>query len=400
MLSRFFGAIILVAGLLIALLLPGPGRAQIDTLEFVTNTPAAPIPLLSPVDAAGQITVSLPDSVRLSGLSPVYQQVNRCSAAALTIALSYYNWDGTYTDTINYLNTYAEDVAVRLDEMVAFVEQHGLRAVERTGGTIDLLRLLVASGYPVLVENSYYEGGGGFRDWMGHNRVVMGYDDASATFYTFDSLLGNGPDNTGRPLSYTELDDRWRAFNRDYLIIYRPEQEAEIMALLGPHADRASNWRLTLEQAEAEIASIGDGFAYFNAGSALLGLGRAEEAAALFDRAFAAGLPWRMLWYQYGPFEAYLLTGRYDDVLRLVQDVRRTTGGVEEVFYYAGLAHELRGEIATARTFFEVAAARNRHYAPPRLALERLDAAAQSGAGLSHQNKVGGILATLPKERG
>jgi len=364
--------------LFVSLLVPIGLRAQADGPLFLTNTPAPP---LSPLDAAGDLRVSLPASARLSGLSPVYQQINRCSAAALTIVLSYYNWGGTYTDTINYLNTYAEDVAVRLDEMIAFVEQRGLRAVERTGGTVDLLRALVASGYPVLVENSYYEGSGGLRDWLGHNRVVMGYDDATETFYTFDSLLGNGADNLGRPLSYADLDDRWRAFNRDYLIVYRPEQEADVMALLGEQADRSVNWASTLAQAEAEIASIGDGFAYFNAGSALLGLGQAEEAALMFDQAFAVGLPWRMLWYQYGPFEAYFLTRRYDDVLRLVQDVRRTTGGVEEIFYYAGLVYEARGELNTARDFFEVAAARNRNYEPPRLALARLDAAASAQPG-------------------
>ncbi|MCS7071277.1 MAG: hypothetical protein NZM00_07210, partial [Anaerolinea sp.] len=125
------GATALIVGLLAALLLPTAASAQTEVPEFVTNTPAAlPVrPLLSSVDADGEIVVSLPAAVRLSGLSPVYQQINRCSAAALTIALSYYDWDGTYTDTINYLNTYAEDVAVRLDEMVAFVEQQGLRAV-------------------------------------------------------------------------------------------------------------------------------------------------------------------------------------------------------------------------------------------------------------------------------
>lgn len=381
-LLRALGICTLAAGLFLTFMLPTATTAQTGETVFVTNTPApTSAPLLSPLDASGSLTVSLPPTVRLSGLSPVYQQINRCSAAALTIALSYYDWDGTYTDTINYLNTYAEDVAVRLDEMVAFVELHGLRAVERTGGSIDLLRAVVASGYPVLVENSYYEGGGGLNDWLGHNRVIMGYDDATETFYTFDSLLGNGPDNTGRPLSYADLDDRWRAFNRDYLIVYRPEQEAEVMALLGAQAEREYNWQFTLAQAEAEIASIGDGFAYFNAGSALMGLGRPDEAAVMFDQAFAAGLPWRMLWYQYGPFEAYFLTGRYDDVLRLVQDVRRTTGGVEEVFYYAGLVYEARGDLATARDFFEIAAARNRNYPLPQLALARLESAAAAQPG-------------------
>jgi len=63
---------------------------------------------------------SLPSSARLTGITPVYQDFNRCSAAALTMQLSYFGWKGTYTDTIHALNPNSDDVAVRLDEMAAF----------------------------------------------------------------------------------------------------------------------------------------------------------------------------------------------------------------------------------------------------------------------------------------
>jgi len=367
------------------LILPLAAAAQTPTTNPVTTPPPAfatntPVPLTtSPISPAGEVLVSLPETIRLAGLSPVYQQINRCAAAALTIALSYYDWTGDYTRTINGLNTYADDVAVRLDEMVAFVAAEGLRAIERTGGTIDLLRLLIASGYPVLVENSYFEAAG-FNYWMGHNRVVMGYDDATQTFYTFDSLLGNGPDNTGRPMTYADLDDKWRAFNRGYLVVYRPEQEAELFALLGTQADRAANWEHTRQQAAAEIEMLGDGFAYFNYGTALTALGEYAAAAAAFDHAFSVRLPWRMLWYQYGPFEAYYQLGRYDDVLRLAADVRRNTGGVEETFYYAGRAYEALGNFDRAREYYTIASARNRHYAAPVAALARLDSAAEDAS--------------------
>src|SRR3954471_16713456 len=109
---------------------------------------------------------SLPSSARLTGITPVYQDFNRCSAAALTMQLSYFGWKGTYTDTIHALNPNSDDVAVRLDEMAAFAEQQGLKAVFRNGGTLDLLRALVAGGFPVLIENVYYDGPGAFKDWM------------------------------------------------------------------------------------------------------------------------------------------------------------------------------------------------------------------------------------------
>ena len=54
-------------------------------------------------------------------------------------------------------------------------------------------------GFPVLIENVYYDGPGAFKDWMAHNRIIMGYDDDKQELYSFDSLLGNGRGSSGTP---------------------------------------------------------------------------------------------------------------------------------------------------------------------------------------------------------
>lgn len=341
--------------------------------QLTSTEEPVPISTADP-DAAPIFTVaSLPPATRLSGLRPVYQQVNRCSAAALTIQLSYYGYEGSYDDTIRYLNPHAEDVAVRLDEMILYAQTLGLRGVARIGGTLDLLKTLVANDFPVLIENVYYDGPGAFQDWMGHNRVVMGYDDATQMLYTYDSLLGNGEDGQGRPIPYADIDDRWKAFNRDYLVLYRPEDEARVQEILGEHWDATANAEWALEQSMAEIdTEKADSFTLFNIGSSLVELGRYEEAAEYFDQARALGLPWRMMWYQYGPFEAYYQVGRYDDVLQIAREVIGGISGVEEAYYYAGLAYEAQGDIQRATSNFQVALMRNSNYAAAREALSRI----------------------------
>ncbi len=315
----------------------------------------------------------LPSAVRLAGLHPIYQQVNRCSAAALTIQLSYFQWDGNYDQVIRFLNTHAEDVAVRLDEMIAFAETQGLKGIERTGGTVGMLKALVAGGFPVLVENSYFDGPGGFDDWMGHNRVIMGYNDDDQVLLSFDSLLGNGEGDEGRPIPYGDMDVRWRTFNRDYLVLYRPEEEARLQAILGNQWDAAANAEFTVAMSESEITlGVEDGFTYFNLGSSLTTLERYEEAAAAFDTAFQRGLPWRMLWYQYGPFEAYFHAGRYDDVIRLANETLATTHGVEEMYYYLGLVYEQLGDLQRAEGNMEAAVWRNTNYTAATETLARL----------------------------
>lgn len=344
--------------MLAALLVVIGGAATQAVAQEATETPA-PLEAAS-ARAIDPSTMSLPPSTKLDGLTLVWQQVNRCSAGALTILLSYYDWEGDYSTTIRGLNPHIEDVSVRLDEMVTFIEGYGLRAIERTGGTLDLLKLLTANGFPVLVENSYYDGDDLNRDWMSHNRVIIGYDDAQGILYSFDSLLGAGADGKGRTIAYDDFDQRWRPFNRDYLIIYQRGDEPLLEALLGPeHWDPQQNAEWTLAQAEADLEAAPDSYATFNRGSALVALGRYEEAAEAFDRARGVGLPWRFMWYQFGPFEAYLRTGRYDDVITLARAVIDVTPGVEETYYYIALAYAAQGDLQRAEANLQVALQRN-----------------------------------------
>ncbi len=344
----------------------------LSTVGFAQDAPTAEV---TPSAEIPTTLEPLPEMVRIQGLRPVYQQVNRCSAAALTIQLSHFEWEGNYDQVIAGLNPHADDVAVRLDEMVSYVQSQGLEAIERVGGTLDLLRHLVAADFPVLIENSYFDGAGGLNDWMSHNRIVMGYDDNLREIYTFDPLLGNGPDNTGRPIPYDDIDNRWRPFNRDYLVIYEAEREAELQAILGEFWDPVAAHEFALTQSQAEIDNgTADGYTYFNLGSSLLATANYVDAATAFDQALSRELPWRMLWYQYGPFEAYLALGRNEDVLRLANSVIVTTPGVEEAYFFVGAAYEQMGELRGALSHYQQSLTRNRNFAAAANGVARIEA--------------------------
>ena len=90
-------------------------------------------------------------------------------------------------------------------------------------------------------------------------------------------------------------------------------------------------------QAQAELtANPADAFAWFNLGSSLTAQGQYGEAAAAFDQARAIGLPWRMLWYQFEIFDAYLALGRAQDVVTLADQVNAITASIEEIHYWRG----------------------------------------------------------------
>jgi tetratricopeptide (TPR) repeat protein len=80
-----------------------------------------------------------------------------------------------------------------------------------------------------------------------------------------------------------------------------------------------------------------------------------------------------MLWYQFGPYEAYYQIGRYDDVLLLAETTLKDRPYFEESFYYKGLAQAALGDTNAARTNLQRAAAFNPNFAPAAAALAELD---------------------------
>ena len=295
----------------------------------------------------------LPEAVSLAGLRHEYQKMNNCGPATLSMALSFWGWEGDQDITRPWIRAHPDDRNVMPYEMVNAVREHaGLGALMRWGGDDEMLKRLVAAGFPVIIERDM----GDVRpdaDWTGHYIVITGYDDALSEYITQDSY--RGPDIT---LTYENHYRYWRAFNHVYVVIYPLEREAEVLAILGPQADEANNLQHTVEKAQAAIPTL-EGrdlfFAYFNYGTSLINLGDYFGAAQAYDYAYSEiyptipseARPWRMLWYQTGPYFAYYYTGRYQDVVDLADLTLETTGvrEIEETWVWRGRARLALGNV-------------------------------------------------------
>jgi hypothetical protein len=306
----------------------------------------------------------------LQGIKFFLQTWNNCGPANLAMALSYYGWEGAQKDTAAFLKPEREDRNVSPDQMVAYVnEQTDWRAFYRVAGTRDILRWLVSNNFAVIVETGYQPPG---EDWYGHYRTLSGYDDASETFYFYDSNLGTSAKPV-LPQGYAEFDRDWQAFSRTYIVVYPPAREAELQAFLGSDWNVSANWGRAAEVARQEAAAEPDNaFAWFNLGAALTMTGDYATAVRAFDQARTLGLPWRMLWYQFTPYEAYYQMSRLDDVMSLAQATIKTTKFVEESYYYMGKVHEAWGEVDTARLQYRTALDYNSNFRAAQQALARL----------------------------
>lgn len=306
----------------------------------------------------------LPAQFELTGFTQVWQKINNCGPATLAMGLSYWGWKGTQANTATALKPDPNDRNVSPEELAAYARQAGLSAQIRVGGSLELLKRLVSSGFPVLLEKSVMLPDGG---WEGHYTLATGYSDLLGRVTTQDSLQG-----PNFPVTYADLVSQWRSFNYLYLILYPSTREAEVVAILDTEADPAANAQHAIELARQEITTLAGtdlAFAWFNLGTNLTALNQSAEAAEAYDQARVAQLPWRMTWYQFGPYIAYYNAGRFDEVIALADAALGQANNLEESLYWRGRARWALGDTDGAVSDWRLAVQFNRNYAAPQQAL-------------------------------
>jgi hypothetical protein len=340
-----------------------------EVLAPVTTASAPPPDAADPVVsvAPAPVITPLPSHIELSGITHTWQKVNNCGPATLAMGLSYWGWKGTQANTATALKPDPDDRNVSPDEMAAYARSVGLSTEVRVGGTITRLKQFIVAGLPVIVEKGILIEGAG---WEGHYILVSGFSDATGNFTTQDSLQG-----PNFQVPYELLKNSWRAFNYTYLVLYPPARQADVQAILGADAVVHTNYRNAAQIAQQEIPLLAGqelAFAWFNLGTNLTALGESPEAASAFDQARVAELPWRMLWYQFGPYEAYYTVGRYQEVIVLAEATLAQASNLEESYYWRGRARQALGEQDGAAADWRQALAYNRNYDAPRQALAEL----------------------------
>ncbi len=361
---------------------PTPGRTPTPTPSPTPTPTETPLPTQTPQPTdtpAPSPTPSptVPPAFTLSGVRHEHQGWNNCGPTTLGMALSRWGRGETQTQIAPMLKPDPEDKNVSPGEMAAYTRDLGLGATVRVNGSLDGLKALVRAGFPVIVETWYVRDA---RDQLGHYRLIIGYDDGAREFITYDSL--HGPDVT---IGYRELDELWRVFNRLYLVVYEPARWDDLAELLGPDVDDEAMYERALEHARAEAANPPDScvvyadcadwvtFSHFTMGTNLTALGRHAEATEAYDRARQLGLHYRMLWYQFGPYESYYAVGRYDDVITLADATLATASNLEESYYWRGKARLALGDPEGARSDFKTALRYHESWAPAQIALDELD---------------------------
>jgi hypothetical protein len=321
---------------------------------------------------------------------------NYCGPANLTMALEYWGWKGDPTSNLaprdqvasvikpgennpnlNFVDRSQSDVNVMPYEMMDFVNQNTTyKALFRYGGDLDLLKRLIAAGFPVITEKGIYEPllPENTIQWGGHYALTTGYDDVQKEFTWQDSYIPL-PTSVGKntKTSYDDYLSGWRSFDYVFIVVYPADQEAQLDQVLGPWVDQywAAQHALDIAKQEIQGNSLTGNdlfFAMFNQVTSDINLQNPDygPAAAAYDQANAyynnqliqidksandKPLPYRIMWYETAPYYAYYFTGRYQDVINLAEvnlNKIMATRSLEESWYWMARAEYALGNYDTA----------------------------------------------------
>lgn len=369
---------------------------MIQTLQG-TLTPPAPAetatPQPGPTLKPTITSTALPATVMLENIKYEDQhgRLNYCGPANFSMALTYWGWNGNRDVVGKVVKPVDKDKNVMLYELQDYIIDNvpGMSSVVRYGGDLELLKRLVAAGFPVVVEKGIYElDVNGKYGWMGHYGFVTGYDDTQDLIIYQDTYQPAGAEpGPNRKIKTSTFIEGWRAFNYVFSVVYPNEKQNEVMDLLGPWADDqwASQQALSVAQSEAQsLADIDRFFAWFNVGTSHVALLQYVDAAIAYDYAFNiyADLdtndsvrPYRMMWYQTGPYKAYYYTNRFADVINLADTTLNDTIAepvLEESLYWRGMAYYMAGKTELAVNDYRAALTVHPQWIPATQAMQDL----------------------------
>jgi hypothetical protein len=332
-------------------------------VEHTPEPTGTPLPTASPTP--------LPQQVDLDAPSWEKQDWNNCGPATLGLYLKTYGWEGDQFSISQLLKPERGDRNVNVEELVWWVRNHAgwLSADFRVGGDLEMLKAFIAAGIPIMVEEGYRLDTTYWPNddqWAGHYLLLTGYDDGLQAFTAQDTFIG-----ANQIVPYATLDEGWRAFNRVFIYMYLPHQQATVDAILGQHADADFNRQHALDAAQADVdGDSEDAFAWFNLGSNLVYFERYAEAAQAYDEARNIGLPQRMLRYQFGPFFAYFHAGRNDELLAVTDYALQITANSEEALLWNGWGLYRAGDLNEALSNWYQALEENPYYDDAQFAID------------------------------
>ena len=282
----------------------------------------------------------------------VFQSFNNCGPAALSMALKFYAVNVSQEELGQDLRPYQvpggdnDDKSVTLDELAQKSKEYGLIPYHRPMGTQEIVKRFISNDIPVITRTLTKS-----NEDIGHYRIIKGYDDTNGTFLQDDSLQ-----NKNLTYTYGEFNEIWKKFNYEYLVLVPKNKEFLAKQILGENVDEKVAWQNAIENSNSELATNpNDIYSRFNLSVALYNIGDFKKSAEEFEKVENL-LPFRTLWYQIEPIEAYFELGNYDRVFQITDRILNNQNrAFSELYILRGKIYQSQENIQSAKQEFEKA---------------------------------------------
>lgn len=329
---------------------------QIVTRLPPTKTPVpatlTPTATVTPTQTPGPTptsTVALTPSPRAVLLEPIAYAItapDNCNLAPFGMAFTFWGYTDTHQVLEPILCPGDIDAFVNPDELSAYAATREMETFVGVDGDLEALKRFLGNGFPVIVTR-----------WMttttgierAQYQLVRGYDESDAMLIVHDFLTG--PDVE---LAYDDMTRAWQLTNHQYILIYPPQQQESVRAILGDRWDDETMWSNARDRAQEQADDDDqDAAAWMNLGSALVALQTYDQAKEAFDRAQELGLPARLLRYRFEIYDCLLKLADYEGLLALTQAVIDEDARVEEIHLYRAQTYVALNDADQARTEYE-----------------------------------------------
>lgn len=282
-------------------------------------------------EPAVEVKAALP-AVDVPAMRHVWQSLNNCGPAAVVMALSTFGIDASQEVARLALRGPDWNRGMGPTPVDPWVkEQFGLRSTYRTNGTNALMKKLVTNGFAPMVTQWLEDP---WKSRISHWRTVRGYDDARGVFYVNDSMLGRGV-----PLTYDWFAANWQPFSYRYMVVYRPDDEPRLRAIIGDDWNDGRNRRNFYERSRAEAQAHNTSAAWLAFGEAAYQYGQFGEAVGAFEKGIAIGSPTGVFTLRSSYPNALRALGRYAEANVAAGRLSGITPGIATV---AGAATDER----------------------------------------------------------
>ena len=180
--------------------------------------------------AASQSNAALP-AAHLGPLINIPQTWNNCGPAAVAEVLAYWGIARTQAQVQAILRVDGPSAGMTPYGVPAYARSLGLRTLSGAGGSVALVKGLIAGGFPVIVHQVV-----SLADLTGHWRPIEAYDDRQGVFVASDPYLG--PDHA---IGYGDFARIWALRGQAFVVLYPASHQAALSSIVARSGwDRAA----------------------------------------------------------------------------------------------------------------------------------------------------------------